>query len=288
MGFNGKRAVSLSVAAVLTCAAAIGGTLWLRDSRPVITTSGLEPLPSVMPSAEPSPVVESPSPSPTLSPSRSPSKAPTKAPVKPSRAPVTSPVPAPPPPPKEPTGCVPHYEGTNVPRDEVGTALLAAANTQFWPKVAPTVNITLPPNLVKAVAEQESGWQSAIVSCVGAVGAMQVLPATGDWMNQRFSISPRHDVRSVWGNAMLGSAYLQWLVKYFGDAYFQRNYELKMSDCSVKADVPDHREFCLLNAVISAYNVGQGTVDNSIDDGDLVFYVNHSYIENVRALMSRF
>jgi hypothetical protein len=140
--------------------------------------------------------------------------------------------------------------------------------------------------LLKAVAEQESGWQSAIVSCVGAFGAMQVLPATGTWMNQRFGTS--YNVREVQGNAMLGSAYLQWLTKYFGDAYFSSNYDLSSASCSKDATVPDHREFCLLNTILSAYNLGHGTVEKELDDGDETIYLNHAYIENVRALTSRF
>jgi LysM repeat protein len=41
------------------------------------------------------------------------------------------------------------------------------------------------PDLALAVAWQESGWQMHHVSHAGAIGAMQVLPATGRWMSQR-------------------------------------------------------------------------------------------------------
>jgi hypothetical protein len=180
---------------------------------------------------------------------------------------------------------VPHYEGTNVPREQVGTALDAAAAKRFW-----TVSqVTLPANLIKAIAEQESGWQSAIVSCVGAIGAMQVLPSTADWMNQRFGTS--YNVRDVTGNAMLGSEYLQWLIKYFADRYFngqQGDYALRASDCSQDPDLADYKEWCLLNAVISAYNVGHGTVDRSATDDTPGYFINHAYIESVRALIQRF
>lgn len=67
--------------------------------------------------------------------------------------------------------------------------------------------VSLPPRLIKAVAEQESGWQSAIIACDGGIGTMQVMPATADWMNQRFGVS--HDVHTLSGNTMLGSALLQ-------------------------------------------------------------------------------
>jgi hypothetical protein len=286
MRFRGKRAIILSLAAVLTGLVAIGGAWLLKDSGQVKATGdGQSSLPSVEPTPE-AVVSESPSAAPSPSPSPSPSKPPSPKPKpKPSPKPLPSKVQAPPPLPTEPSGCSPHYEGTNVPKEQVGTALSAAAARRFW-----TVSqVSLPTNLVKAVAEQESGWQSAIVSCVGAVGAMQVLPATADWMNNRFGTS--FNVRDVTGNAMLGSEYLQWLIKYFGDLYFdgqQGDYTIRASDCSQDPAVPDHREWCLLNAVISAYNVGHGTVDRSATDGDTTYYVNHSYIENVRALMSRF
>jgi soluble lytic murein transglycosylase-like protein len=38
------------------------------------------------------------------------------------------------------------------------------------------------PAFAKAVAWQESGWQPGVVSYAGAVGVMQLLPATGDWV----------------------------------------------------------------------------------------------------------
>jgi hypothetical protein len=172
-----------------------------------------------------------------------------------------------------------------VPREQVGAALEAAAARRFW-----TVSqVTLDEKLIKAVAEQESGWQSAIISCVGAVGAMQVLPATATWMNGRFGTS--FNVRDVQGNAMLGSEYLQWLIKYLADRYFnglQGDYAVRGSDCAQDPELADYKEWCLLNAVISAYNVGHGTVDRSATDDITGYYVNHAYIENVRALMSRF
>ncbi len=284
MRVKSSHAVVLGMALIVLSITG-AGVLMLRGNQGTAANSfsgpgaALSEKASVLPSLAPSPTF-SPPPSPTASPSRSPSPKP-----KPSRKPTTSPVPAPPPPPTEPSGCVPHYEGTNAPKDQVGAALKTAAARRFW-----TVsNVTLPENLLKAVAEQESGWQSAIVSCVGAFGATQVLPATGDWMNRRFETS--YNVREVQGNAMLGSAYLQWLIKYFADSYFnggQGDYALRTSDCSQDPAVADHREWCLLNAVIAAYNVGHGSVDKSATDDAPGYYTNHAYIENVRALIARF
>jgi LysM repeat protein len=40
----------------------------------------------------------------------------------------------------------------------------------------------VPPAFALAVAWQESGWQQGVVSVSGAIGVMQLLPATGDWV----------------------------------------------------------------------------------------------------------
>ncbi len=40
----------------------------------------------------------------------------------------------------------------------------------------------VPPSFAKAVAWQESGWQPRVKSYAGAIGVMQLLPATGEWV----------------------------------------------------------------------------------------------------------
>jgi N-acetylmuramoyl-L-alanine amidase len=52
----------------------------------------------------------------------------------------------------------------------------------------------VPTAFAKAVAWQESGWQPRVVSYAGAIGVMQLLPATGDWV----------------GGAMLGHSVNLW------------------------------------------------------------------------------
>lgn len=56
-------------------------------------------------------------------------------------------------------------------RDRVRRTITRAANHR-----------DLDPQLALAVAWQESGWQMHHVSSAGAIGAMQVLPGTGRWM----------------------------------------------------------------------------------------------------------
>ncbi len=211
---------------------------------------------------------------PTPSASPTPKKsATTRPPAKPKpkrKPPVETQLPpAPPKPP--PAGCAPKREGTAATRAQVKQALTAAAGRTYWPTSAPSIKVPL--NLVKATAWQESGWQSNIVACDGGIGLMQVMPDTAAFVNQRFGKS--YDVRDYEDNATLGANYLAWLIKYFGDVYFDGDYSL--GDCG-----SGNTEPCLLNAVIASYNFGFGAVDT---DAGLVI-PNPRYVQNVRALMT--
>ena len=133
----------------------------------------------------------------------------------------------------------------------------------------------MPVNLVKATAWQESGWQSNIIACDGGVGLMQVMPNTAAFVNRRFEKS--YSIDDPADNATLGANYLAWLIKYFGDVYFEGDYTLDGSGACA-----DHTAPCLINAVIASYNFGFGAVDT--DDGLVI--PNPRYVENVRALMT--
>lgn len=50
--------------------------------------------------------------------------------------------------------------------------------------VAKAKRYGVPPEVALAVAWQESGWQQPMRSSAGALGVMQVMPATGTWMEQ--------------------------------------------------------------------------------------------------------
>ncbi len=235
------------------------------------TTAGEEPTPSATPSARQSlGTAPRPSVSPTV-----------RATPKPTRATAPRPVAAPPketrvpPPPPKPssTACTPRYEGTRASRAQVKAALADAAAKTYWPTSAPDIRIPL--DLVKATAWQESGWQSDIIACDGGIGLMQVMPATADWMNQRFGQS--YDVRDHRDNAFLGANYLAWLTKYIGDMYFESDYRLDAALCTGELNS------CLLNAVIAAYNYGHGAVAR---EGEPLTIPNPRYVRNVRALMT--
>lgn len=65
------------------------------------------------------------------------------------------------------------------------------------------------PNLALAVAWQESGWQMDQVSSAGAIGAMQVMPATGRWTSQL--VGRRLHLHRLHDNATAGVVLLKVL-----------------------------------------------------------------------------
>jgi len=176
------------------------------------------------------------------------------------------------PPPNQP-GCTrPRYEGARQSQADVKIALTDAAGIAYWPTSAPDLRVPL--NLVKATAWQESGWQSNIIACDGGIGLMQVMPDTADFVNQRFD--KNYDLKSYRDNAQLGANYLAWLIKYFGEVYFEDDYSVDPADCA------SHSDLCLLNVVIAAYNFGPYAVDTP--EGLVI--PNPRYVDNVRSLMT--
>ena len=76
----------------------------------------------------------------------------------------------------------------------------------------------VPENLVYAVIKTESGFDSNAVSRVGAVGLMQILPSTGEWLakyhlNDSFTSISLYDPQT---NIKYGVYYLQYLFSRFG------------------------------------------------------------------------
>ena len=206
-----------------------------------------------------------------------------RAPAKPAMpAPTAHPVDIPVPPPPHPApvpGCAPTFTGDNAAKADVKAALLSAAGKQYWANVSnPPLEpvppdetpsqravITVPATLIEAIAWQESGWQSAIKSCDGGVGTMQIMDATASWMNQRFGTSFTHTTLA--GNTAIGAEYLEWLIAYFGENNFGHHYDITDPD--------------LLTAVLVGYNAGPGAVQFA--DGHTIA---SRYATTVKALMS--
>jgi len=72
----------------------------------------------------------------------------------------------------------------------------------------------VPRQLARALAWQESGWQSDVRSAAGAAGVMQVTPATWDYV-EMFLIG-RQVPATTDGNIRVGVRYLSQLLKEFG------------------------------------------------------------------------
>ncbi|HLI51465.1 MAG TPA: LysM peptidoglycan-binding domain-containing protein [Thermomicrobiaceae bacterium] len=85
----------------------------------------------------------------------------------------------------------------------------------------------LDPLLVEAIAWQESGWQQGVVSSAGALGVMQLLPSTANWIAADVVGQPLDVANSVNDNILAGCANLAWLINYYGStsmgvaAYYQ-------------------------------------------------------------------
>jgi len=85
----------------------------------------------------------------------------------------------------------------------------------------------VPPALALAVAWQESGWRQDVVSHAGAVGVMQLMPATADWVGDAM-LGTRVQINDLRHNVRAGVRLLaHYLDHYKGDrarvlaAYYQ-------------------------------------------------------------------
>jgi hypothetical protein len=201
------------------------------------------------------------------------------------KPPPTEVPPAQPPPATTPPGCTPTHAGTDAPLTQVKSALQTAAAKQYWVGVVPPADlapdplptITVPTDLMFAIAQQESGWQSTIMACDGGIGTMQLMPATVTQVNNRFGTN--YDVNTLSGNTQLGAQYIEWLIMYFGIFHFQKHFDLS----TVEKVGPNGSELTLERVVVAAYNVGPTALEQP--DGTLALGpVATTYANNVLAL----
>lgn len=109
------------------------------------------------------------------------------------------------------------------------------------------------PSLVKAVAYNESGWRQDVVSSVGAVGVMQVMPGTAEFINDVLG-GGSLDINSADDNIHLGVMYLRHLLD----------------------TMPDER------SALAAYFAGPGNVGDKFTRGQ------EHYVQVVEALKTRY
>lgn len=73
------------------------------------------------------------------------------------------------------------------------------------------------PDLLLALAWQESGWQMHLVSSAGAIGIMQVLPSTANWAIEDLGVQGAEDWRTnPRSNIRVGAAVLDALIDQAG------------------------------------------------------------------------
>jgi soluble lytic murein transglycosylase-like protein len=69
---------------------------------------------------------------------------------------------------------------------------------------------------VKALATVESGWNQFAVSHAGAIGVMQIMPGTAEWLETAvFGYQLNEDV-SAYDNIKMGTRYLSLLLESTG------------------------------------------------------------------------
>lgn len=130
-----------------------------------------------------------------------------------------------------------------VPRDRVTALIRAEAK-----------HAGVDPHLALALAWQESGFQQDIVSSAGAVGVMQVMPATGRWVSSQLVGRPL-DLSDVEDNVVAGVRFLAVLLRMTGKP----------------------------QAALAGYYQGLASVQNNGQYGD-----TKAYVRNILFLQRRF
>lgn len=105
-----------------------------------------------------------------------------------------------------------------------GVPIVTAASTPATPPAVPVAVVEeslerqsaahgVRTSLVKAVAMKESAWRQDAVSIAGAVGVMQVMPDTADFVNEVLDPGPELDLRDADDNVHLGVMYLDHMLE---------------------------------------------------------------------------
>jgi hypothetical protein len=84
------------------------------------------------------------------------------------------------------------------------------------------------------------------------------------------SFHTAYDDTTLAGNTQIGAEYVDWLIAYFGQVYYNDDFNVASNQN-------------LLDDVISAYNDGPGNVDPT---GTSSGILNPQYVSNVEALMT--
>lgn len=115
----------------------------------------------------------------------------------------------------------------------------------------------LKPALVLALIKAESSFKPHVVSNRGAIGLMQLMPDTAQYISKRWSVpyTDERDLLNPFKNISLGVTYLAYLRdKYRGS----------------------------LHHMLAAYNIGPGKVDKLIAENRFRVNKTRPYIESIR------
>lgn len=128
-----------------------------------------------------------------------------------------------------------------VTRDHLQKQLYPRHYTEYVTRYGEMYDV--PTALIYAVIDTESGFHADAISSVGAVGLMQLMPVTFEWLTeyQLREDLPARKISDPETNVRYGVYYLRWLYDRYG------HWE----------------EAC------AAYNAGHGKVDKWLQDGEL-------------------
>jgi LysM repeat protein len=76
----------------------------------------------------------------------------------------------------------------------------------------------VPPDLLKALAWYESGWQNGVVSSTGAIGVGQLMPFTSDFVANDLLGNPTLDPKRTDDNIRMSARFLRFLLDQTGGA----------------------------------------------------------------------
>ncbi|MDI3494809.1 MAG: soluble lytic murein transglycosylase [Pseudothermotoga sp.] len=72
------------------------------------------------------------------------------------------------------------------------------------------------PLLIMALIKVESNFRENAISPAGAIGLMQVMPRTADWMKEKFNLIDSNVNHPV-DNIVLGTTYLKYLMQLYDE-----------------------------------------------------------------------
>jgi len=86
---------------------------------------------------------------------------------------------------------------------------------KYWLNVR-SVDTIIDPLLVQSIIKSESNFKPEAISSAGAIGLMQIMPSTAEWLCQMLDVEK--DIHHPEDNIYLGIKYLEYLLKmYDGD-----------------------------------------------------------------------